>query len=350
MSASHSAIATERKGYGRGLILGLTMAETFMLLVFCLLLVAAAAIAAQRREASGALAARDAAQNEALALRRERNELARRNANLATTNSRLMEANARLETVIEAMPQPAAGAPEIPENWRELVFVKDVATTLSEAGVAPAEIKALAPTLAVLKEKGFLTAGAPVAERLEGIFERAESAATQQPHQWPPIINLSEAGGYYFAVGSAELTEKFAKNLQGPVAHRIDAYLKQYQVDVVEVIGHTDEQPLAGASSNLDRDMRKVLSGDLSVTGLKPADNAGLGFARALAVANALRASPLLAKATILPLSGAQLIQPGDRLSDGRELGDVESRRRIEIRVRRRSDPVTATAAPPAAE
>ena len=59
MSASNSSITSERRGYSRGLILGLTMAETFMLLVFCLLLVVAAAIASQRKEMTAATAERD---------------------------------------------------------------------------------------------------------------------------------------------------------------------------------------------------------------------------------------------------------------------------------------------------
>ena len=38
----------EHRGYNRGLILGLTMAESMLLLVFCLLLVAAAMVTAER--------------------------------------------------------------------------------------------------------------------------------------------------------------------------------------------------------------------------------------------------------------------------------------------------------------
>jgi cell division protein FtsB len=41
MTNSTSSIAAERKGHRRGLVLGFTMAETFLLLVFCLLLVTA---------------------------------------------------------------------------------------------------------------------------------------------------------------------------------------------------------------------------------------------------------------------------------------------------------------------
>ncbi|APO72198.1 hypothetical protein IE4872_PD01677 (plasmid) [Rhizobium gallicum] len=67
-----------------------------------------------------------------------------------------------------------------------------------------------------------------------------------------------------------------------------------------------------------------------------PADNAGLGLARALAVAIELKADKKLEGATILPMSAAQLVLPGDTLTRG-QAGNVESRRRIEIRIRRRN-------------
>ena len=68
---------------------------------------------------------------------------------------------------------------------------------------------------------------------------------------------------------------------------------------------------------------------------LEPADNAGLGLARAISVANVLRGNPALSGITVLPLSAAQLILPGDTLTVG-QAGNVETRRRIEIRIRRR--------------
>jgi hypothetical protein len=80
----------------------------------------------------------------------------------------------------------------------------------------------------------------------------------------------------------------------------------------------------------------------MPVSRLQLSDNAGLGLARAIAVAKVLRADPRLVGASVLPLSGAQLIMPGDILSDGKHAGDVETRRRIEIRVRRRS-PLSAS-------
>ena len=69
---------------------------------------------------------------------------------------------------------------------------------------------------------------------------------------------------------------------------------------------------------------------------LIPADNAGLGIARAVAVVTRLledsRLQPRFSR--ILPMSGAQLIQVDETLTRGSQ-GDVRERRRIEIRLRK---------------
>ena len=68
---------------------------------------------------------------------------------------------------------------------------------------------------------------------------------------------------------------------------------------------------------------------------LNPADNAGLGLARAVSVVRELATDKRLSSARLLPLSGGQLIDIGDQLSSGASPGAVKERRRIEIRVRR---------------
>jgi hypothetical protein len=65
---------------------------------------------------------------------------------------------------------------------------------------------------------------------------------------------------------------------------QILASIKEYEVDVVEVVGHTDEQPVGSCSSNLDRDLIPVLKDNAAITSLVPADNPGLGLARATSV------------------------------------------------------------------
>ena len=76
------------------------------------------------------------------------------------------------------------------------------------------------------------------------------------------------------------------------------------------------------------------MSGANGVGLLQPADNAGLGLARALAVVNVLSSELRLRNFQILPLSAAQLIGTDGRLTRWDEHGDVRERRRIEIRMR----------------
>jgi flagellar motor protein MotB len=164
--------------------------------------------------------------------------------------------------------------------------------------------------------------------------EPHEEAAPKEGHTWPPIINLSEAGGYFFASRSAELRPDFAAKLRTTVVDRLLGIAGSFHVDVIEVIGHTDERPVSGGQSNLDRELASVMSGASGVDLLQPADNAGLGLARAVAVVKILSADPRLQGFRILPLSGAQLIATDGRLTRWDDQGDVRERRRIEIRMR----------------
>ena len=106
-------------------------------------------------------------------------------------------------------------------------------------------------------------------------------------------------------------------------------------VDIIEVVGHTDEQTIRRRYSNLDNTLIDVLKVG-NVSSLVPADNAGLGMSRAVAVVTQLLQENRLEQrfSRILPMSGAQLIQVDETLSHG-SLGDVKERRRIEIRLRK---------------
>jgi hypothetical protein len=156
------------------------------------------------------------------------------------------------------------------------------------------------------------------------------------------VISLSEADGYYFEVGSAELSGDFKAALVDKVAPKILHIANEYlDVNVIEVIGHTDEQIIRQRHSNLDTSLIDVLeTGD--VASLVPADNAGLGISRAVAVVTRLLQDNRLRErfSRIIPMSGAQLIQVDGTLSQGSG-GDVRERRRIEIRLRKYVGPDT---------
>jgi len=154
-------------------------------------------------------------------------------------------------------------------------------------------------------------------------------------HQWPPIISLSDANGYSFPLLSAELTREFAEKIRQKTVLELKKTAEDYQVDVIEVVGHTDELGIAPRPSNLDKELVPVLRGDGEIKKLIPGDNAGLGLARAVAIVDLLKRDGRLKEFRILPLSGAQLIHTDETLSTGAQTGDDPKRRRIEIRMRK---------------
>lgn len=329
-----TSVAFERQGYGRGLILGLTMAETMLLLVFCLLLAAGAIIAKKQKEAEEAIKLAQSVQDKV---------------------SKLDEENKRLLAQLNAF-KPATGRNVADQEWRELVLAKEAVETIKKAGLTVEEVVKRAPAtkvlsdndvdvtqarmmmehMKVLKEYGYVSAGKTPEDLSDALKKANEAVVAAKPHDWPPIISLSELDGYNFESGSAELSGGFKAKLRD-LSKTIAGIATSYGVDVIEVIGHTDEQAMSGESSNMDKGLQPVLAHKVEIGTLHPADNAGLGLARAISVTSILRDMPELKGFTILPMSGGQLILPGDRLTDGAQAGDVKARRRIEIRVRQRS-------------
>lgn len=154
----------------------------------------------------------------------------------------------------------------------------------------------------------------------------------------PPIIVLPEAEGYYFPAGSAALSGEFAAKLRSSVIPRLRQIGADYDATVIEVIGHTDEVPVHGGGklgSNLDTALVPLLTGQPAPPPTA-SDNVGLGMARAVAVAAAIRASGLADRFTIVPLSAGPFLKPDDSVMTGGEPIADESRRRIEVRMRRR--------------
>ncbi|MDW9928069.1 hypothetical protein GOB16_14715 [Sinorhizobium meliloti] len=387
-----SSVFTEQRGYRRGLILGFTMAESMLLLVFCLLLAAGALIfkAQEQLKASETAKAEIQAQldesKNKLAILNEQLDLALHAASASADVSETWRELSIARTAIQRLAEHSLTLEEVVDNAAMLREILDSEVTpegrkRAESILAELQAKGLASEafLDLLKAaeqvtklqltereaaefaaaadliRGTLLASDSLTAResLEKLVSQAAAnkaneaalktltearAAEEKPHDWPPIINLSETKGYFFRSGSAELDSRFRQVLLQTVAQQIAATAREYGVDVVEVIGHTDEQRMGKRPSNLDDELKNVLGGATAVAALQPGDNAGLGLARAVAVTEALKSHPDLAGLTILPMSGAQLILPSDSLTDGAHLGDVASRRRIEIRVRKRND------------
>ena len=331
--------------YRQGLVLGLTMAEIMLLLVFCLLIAVAVSLTKQRAELDNAGA-----------------RIRQLEAALASDQA-VIDTVRRNRTLAEVLDRAAAASPrEIDEFWRKLVESNEIVTRMEREGLSLSVLEQRKGTAAKLRqliqegadpdklERGAALASAvdaAIAERkiaklapqeIVALIEKSLAGPklpTDGGHHWPPIINLSEADGYFFAVGSAELTPDFAADLRGAVVERLLQIAGTFDVDVIEVIGHTDEQPITNRVSNLDRRLSSVTLGESDVGTLQWADNAGLGLARALAVVQVLSADPRLHSFRILPLSAAQLIGVDGRFTRWDDHGDVRVRRRIEIRMRK---------------
>jgi len=308
MSFNGETVAEGERGHRRGVVLGFTLAELMLLLLFCLLLVSAG-VAIQKDKEIAALKATTAAPG----------LTAGKLLDLETAQLRL----GKLLAALFPAGVPTMSGPEVDKLWQQLVLAKN-AQDAAEADPA------LAAKLAALKAAGLLDKSP---EELAALGKRAPLSPGNAA--WPPIITLGDSD-YRFGTGSALITADFSGKLEGEVADKVAALLKQYDADVVEIIGHTDEQKIyPSRAGNLDTEAIAAVQGKFPTDGLIPLDNAGLGLARAVAVANILRDSGKLGSAKLVPMSAAQLVLPGDVLSDGSQSGQDPGRRRIEIRVRR---------------
>jgi outer membrane protein OmpA-like peptidoglycan-associated protein len=332
-------IIEESSSYRHGVVLGLTMAEIMLLLVFCLLIAMATVLTieeAKRVEVEESLH-REQATN------REDQELVaaiKRNPSV-------------LGTLRSAVHSGDGGA--VDEFWRELVDSRAATAEFKKDGISPNELRDRVAAVDKLKDVGIDVVGMfhdpELIERLRKAISSTANPSEPSPtitnsvgpgrddgpsgHQWPPIIALSEADGHFFKIGSAELSPEFRQELIDSWPERIAARMKEYGVDVIEVVGHTDEQPLGARQSNLDRDLLSVLRSEANIANLIPADNAGLGLARAVSVVSVLRKSKTLAGYKLIPLSGAQLVNIDESLAIAGSPGDIPERRRIEIRLRK---------------
>lgn len=281
------------KAYRRGLILGMTMAEVMILLIFLLLMALAAALQ-NRDQRIKALDGNGA--------------------------SRLIEQLQR------AYPQ----AQNSDDYFKELTRAIEMRKQIEDAGPAASR-----DTLIDDAALGRDVREAAGKTKPDEFLRRAISAAKRgREGEWPPFFNLSEAGGYYFDSGKATLRPQFEKSLRATIIPRLAESIKDYDVNVIEVIGHTDEVPMVG-QSNLDSSLIAASGGRVAIAELRSTDNAGLAMARAVAVVRVLRSDPRLTGIAILPLSGGQMIVPVDRMASGAASRDDQSRRRIEIRLRK---------------
>jgi flagellar motor protein MotB len=316
---THETVARDSQSYRQGLVLGLTLAEVMLLLVFVLLIAMAAIWKFERGERLKLQAPLDSSTSDAT------RQLVRQVID-SLKDTRPEDAN----RVVDAIKQINNGKELEPLDKAEKQFITE---SHNQFGQQPARKiddnwKALTRALQY----------SDLQKRLDVADSVMHSPAPLKKgaHDWPPIIKLKDTEGYTFAKGSAEFSEKFLQKLYSDGVPQILGAEKDFDVDIIEVIGHTDEQAIVQRYSNLDNHLLEVTKGTGAINTLLPADNAGLGLARAVSVARALAADSRLSKFKfrILPLSGGQLIDTNDTIAQGTG-GDVKERRRIEIRLRR---------------
>jgi flagellar motor protein MotB len=164
-------------------------------------------------------------------------------------------------------------------------------------------------------------------------------ARDSRKSQFPPNIVITAAEGYDFPSGSAELPSSLETYISTELANKIDENIKEFDVDTVVVIGHTDGQAVNSSNSNLDGLVESVAAGGKSVKELSAGSNADLGLMRALAVVRKLqdiqkqggRFKGLDPRKGFRAYSAGQLILKNGEFAQPNPNPDKE-RRRIEIR------------------
>jgi outer membrane protein OmpA-like peptidoglycan-associated protein len=154
-----------------------------------------------------------------------------------------------------------------------------------------------------------------------------------EPMDQPPIITISEAQVYSFPSGEATISAPFRQLLLHSVAPQLEELGTRYRCDIIEVIGHTDEQRVQ-ERSNLDIALLPHFHGRPSM--LRPGSNADLGLMRAWAVIEVLKDDFRLRNKTFHGYSAGQSLLPNGQLATPQfPPADNPARRRIEIRLRR---------------
>ncbi|MBO3462088.1 flagellar motor protein [Aetokthonos hydrillicola Thurmond2011] len=156
----------------------------------------------------------------------------------------------------------------------------------------------------------------------------------------PPYIAISDEE-HRFAPGSAVISPEMSNYINNKIVRAIEKNTKEYTIDTVEVIGHTDGQLVGSAASNLDTNLEAAASRQGSVSILKAGSNADLGLMRSLAVVKELlkiqQQQGRMRGIKFRAYSAAQLILPpnaGFAPIPQKRQPEVE-RRRIEIRFTR---------------
>ncbi|NCS06582.1 MAG: hypothetical protein GPJ07_08200 [Microcystis aeruginosa G13-07] len=168
-----------------------------------------------------------------------------------------------------------------------------------------------------------------------------EEASAKLPlKDLPPNITIQNTGQFAFPLGQANLTTKLESYIAGEIVSKIKNYFQKYDVNTIEVIGHTDGLEVSG-NSNLDKLLNTVATENKKIIELRAGSNTDLGLMRALAVIKELQNEEQLLQVfknkgidkdkVFRAYSAAQLYLPSGKIAPPDPQANQE-RRRIEIR------------------
>ncbi len=155
----------------------------------------------------------------------------------------------------------------------------------------------------------------------------------------PPILLIKDENSR-FDPGSAVIPQTMFDYITNKLVPDIESTTKTYNINTVEIIGHTDEQPIGIINSNLDNNLEVAASQGGSVSTLKAGSNADLGLMRSLAVVKELlkiQQQNKMPGVQFRAYSAAQLILPNGEFAPIPPVKrqSEPNRRRIEIRFTR---------------
>ncbi|MDA1005138.1 MAG: hypothetical protein O3A87_01465 [Verrucomicrobia bacterium] len=120
-------------------------------------------------------------------------------------------------------------------------------------------------------------------ERLSAEGALAE-LRSKVPHDEPPNIVLTQDESFVFPSLQATVPADFERRFKSEKRQAvIDALNSPSNVEVIEIIGHTDNVQVGG-SSNVDINLEDVFAGNKPINSLEFGSNCELGLARAIAV------------------------------------------------------------------
>ena len=152
---------------------------------------------------------------------------------------------------------------KISESWEKLKLADQILSNF-EGSKDPVKAAIMAlkqsqKTRLLLKEAGLNPEDPKQSESLLKDF--AAQRQSEGRYNLMPSIILNDAEGNTFEIGKAELKPEFKSKIINDVIPELIQKVAKYKLDVIEVIGHTDDIPIRSLKSNLDEDSQARTQG-----------------------------------------------------------------------------------------